>query len=86
MYGFPALSCLRKGKRERRDKYRRFTLPQTCKRRQHKAQSKQDKRRMKNKRGNRYVIKVTRLNREGGTVPLVRENQRLSQAFSLVHN
>jgi hypothetical protein len=27
-----------------------------------------------------------RLNREGGTVPSVRENQRMHQGFSLVNN
>jgi hypothetical protein len=32
------------------------------------------------------VLEVMRLNREGETVPLVRESQRLPQAFSLVHN
>jgi hypothetical protein len=41
-------------------------------------------RRAKVKRENRYVIKVMRLNREGGAVPLARENQRMHQAFSLV--
>jgi hypothetical protein len=35
------------------------------------------------KKENRYVIKVMRLNKEGGEVPLVRENQRLHRAFSL---
>ncbi len=32
---------------------------------------------------NRYVIKVMRLNREGGEVPLARENQRMHRAFLL---
>ena len=48
-------------------------------------------RQAKGKRENRYVIKVTRLNREGGAVPLARENQitkgcTRQQAFSLVVN
>jgi hypothetical protein len=43
-------------------------------------------RQAKSNKENIYVIKVIRLNREGGTVPLVCESQMLSQAFSLVHN
>jgi hypothetical protein len=40
----------------------------------------------KSKKENRYVIKVMRLNKEGVAVSLVRENQRMHQTFSLVHN
>ncbi len=40
-------------------------------------------RQTKSKKENKYVIKVMRLNKEGGEVPLVRENQRLHRAFSL---
>ena len=43
-------------------------------------------RQVKGKRENRYVIKVMRLNKEGDAVPLVRENQRMHRAFSLVIN
>jgi hypothetical protein len=40
-------------------------------------------RQVKDKRENRYVIKVMRLNKKGGEVSLVREKQRLHRAFSL---
>ncbi len=54
-------------------------------------QVRQAKSKSKSKRENRYVIKVMRLNREGGAVPLARENQitkgcTRQQAFSLVVN
>ncbi len=52
------------------------------KRRQAQRQARQAKCKMEN----RYVIKVMRLNREGGAVPLARENQRMHRAFSLVVN
>ncbi len=40
-------------------------------------------RQVKSKRENRCVIKVMRLNKEGGAVPLVRENQKPKDALSL---
>ncbi len=46
-------------------------------------------RQTKSNKENGYMIKVMRLNKEGGTVgtvPLVRDSQRLSQSCSLVHN
>ncbi len=43
-------------------------------------------RQAKGKMENRYVIKVMKLNREGGEVPLARENQRMHQAFYLAYN
>ncbi len=41
-------------------------------------------RQAKGKIKSRYVIKVMKAREEGGTVPKVRENQRMHQAFSLV--
>ncbi len=41
----------------------------------------QQVRQTKSNKENRYVIKVMRLNTEGGAVPLVRENQRMHRAF-----
>ncbi len=43
-------------------------------------------RQVKGERENRYVIKVMRLNREGGAVPLACENQKMHQDFSLGNN
>jgi hypothetical protein len=42
-------------------------------------------RQVKGKREYRYVIKVMRLNKEGGAVPLVRENQKMHRAFATRH-
>ncbi len=49
-------------------------------------QAQRQARQAKGKRENRYVIKVMRLNREGGEGPLARENQRMHRAFSLGNN
>ncbi len=49
-------------------------------------QAQRQARQAKSKRGNRYVIRVMRLNREGGAISLARESQRMHRAFSLVIN
>ncbi len=48
----------------------------TARARKHR-QAQRQARQAKSNRENRYVIKVTRLNREGGAVPLVGQNQRM---------
>jgi hypothetical protein len=54
------------------------------KRRLARRQARQAK--VKGKREKRYVFKVVRLNKEGSTVPEVRENQRMYKPFSLGNN
>ena len=44
-------------------------------------QAQRQVRQAKSKKENRYLVKVMRLNKEGGAVPLVRENQGCTEPF-----